>query len=98
VEFDGQSVSTLPECWRERADGLPPQDASVPDYYVITCALSAPVWDPELRRVVPGAQNDVPHRVSVRGGGPRGIGIIVYGFDQYVSYGYAGGTDLRLIQ
>ncbi len=98
VELDGQSVSTLPACSRERADGLPPDDPSVPDYYVITCALSAPEWDPELRAVVPGLQNDVPHEVYVRGGGSRGIGIIVYGFDRYVSYGYAGGTDLRLIQ
>lgn len=102
VELDGESIGTLPNCWRERADGLPPEDPTIPDYYVITCALSAPVWNPNHEdgpRVEPGEQNDRPHRVYVRGGSEaRGIGIVVYGFDRYVSYGYAGGTDLQQIQ
>ena len=25
------------------------------------------------------------------------VGLVVYGFDAYVSYGYPGGTDLSLI-
>jgi hypothetical protein len=37
--------------------------------------------------------------VFVRGGSERrGVGIVVYGFDRYVSYGYAGGTDLQEIR
>lgn len=98
VQFDGVDVATMPNCWRERADGLPPDDPSLPEYYVITCALSAPEWDPVAEEVLPGIQRDVPHEVFVRGQQGRGIGIIVYGFDSYVSYGYAGGTDLRSIQ
>ncbi len=98
VQFDGEEVATLPNCWRERADGRRPDDPSLPDYYVITCALSSPVWDAEQEEVVPGEQNDVPHEISVRGQRGRGIGIVVYGFDNYVSYGYAGGTDVRRIQ
>jgi len=97
VELDGVDVATIPSCWRERADGLPPDDPELPDYYVITCALSAPEWDAEQGEVVPGEQSDIPHEVYVRGTGP-GVGITVYGFDRYVSYGYAGGTDLELIQ
>jgi hypothetical protein len=96
VEMDGVNVATMPNCWRERGDGLPVDDPSLPDYYVITCALSAPVWDPDLEEVVPGVQNDVPHEIYIRGHQGRGIGITVYGFDNYVSYGYTGGTDLRI--
>jgi hypothetical protein len=98
VDLDGQDISTMSNCWRERADGLPPDDTSLPDHYVITCALSSPVWDPEFEEVLPGEQNDVPHEINVRGNRGQGIGIVVYGFDNYVSYGYAGGTDLRMIQ
>jgi hypothetical protein len=105
VELDGESVATREDCWRERADGLSPDDPTVPDYFVITCALSRPVWNPgnpetgEEGRMEPGEQDDGPHRIFVRSGSvTHGIGIVVYGFDRYVSYGYAGGTDVRDIQ
>lgn len=109
VELDGRNVATIEGCSRERADGLPADDPHLPDHYVITCALSAPLWQDdgivageqldEGERRAPPYQNDGPHEVYVRGGSDiRGIGIVVYGFDSYVSYGYAGGTDLRIIQ
>jgi len=40
-----------------------------------------------------GDQNDGVHRLT----STRPAGLVVYGFDAYVSYGYPGGTDLALI-
>lgn len=58
------------------------------------CQLSFPVYDdtkPEGKRLGPGRQNDGVHRLQAS----RPIGLIVYGFDAYVSYAYAGGTELE---
>jgi hypothetical protein len=102
VELDGETLSTREDCWRERADGLLPGDPTLPEYYVVTCALARPVWNPEAEEgleMEPGEQLDGPHRIFVRAGSiTRGIGIVVYGFDRYVSYGYAGGTDVQTIE
>ena len=43
--------------------------------------------------LLPGDQNDGVHRLKA----DRAVGLVVYGFDAYVSYGYPGGTDLALI-
>ncbi len=40
-----------------------------------------------------GSQNDGVHRLK----STLPVGLVVYGFDAYVSYGYPGGTDLSLI-
>jgi hypothetical protein len=40
-----------------------------------------------------GEQNDGVHRLTA----DQPVGLVVYGFDAYVSYGYPGGTDLALI-
>jgi hypothetical protein len=40
-----------------------------------------------------GEQNDGVHRLK----SDEPVGLVVYGFDAYVSYGYPGGTDLALI-
>lgn len=101
VTFDGEPMATRPGCRRQRADGLPEGSATTPDYYVITCALSDPVYIEGLPRpdnIDQGYQEDGVHEVRVEGEGVQGIGLIVYGFDSYVSYGYPGGTDLRLLQ
>lgn len=101
VTFDGEPMATRPRCSRERADGLPESDPSTPDYFVITCSLSSPEIIEGLPRpdnIVDGVQEDGVHEVRVEGGGVQGIGLVVYGFDSYVSYGYPGGTDLRLLQ
>lgn len=42
---------------------------------------------------MPGVQNDGVHRISSN----QAIGVVVIGFDNYVSYAYAGGTDLKEI-
>ena len=58
------------------------------------CQLSFPVYDdtkPEGKRLGPGRQNDGVHRLQAS----RPVGLIVYGWDAFVSYAYAGGTELE---
>jgi hypothetical protein len=57
------------------------------------CQLSFPVVDANVDppKISPGRQNDGVHRVQ----SDLPIGVVVYGFDAYVSYAYAGGTQLR---
>jgi IgGFc binding protein len=79
------------------ADGLTMQERGGvnPSHYVYRCQLSFPIIDalanPPL--VMPGNQNDGVH--SIIAGVP--ILVNVGGFDSYVSYSYAAGTDLRAI-
>lgn len=101
VTYDGEPMATRSSCTRQRADGLRDEDPHPSDYFVITCALSDPIITEGLPRpdnVDHNIQEDGVHEVRVEGEGVNGIGLVVYGFDSYVSYGYAGGTDLRLIQ
>ena len=46
---------------------------------------------PSPINVLPGRQNDGVHRVQ----SDYPVGVLVYGFDAFVSYAYAGGTELR---
>ena len=58
------------------------------------CQLSFPVVFPEKSppdNVTPGKQSDGVHRLQ----SDRPIGVVVYGFDSFVSYAYAGGTELK---
>lgn len=79
------------------ADGLTNQERGGmgPSHYVYRCQLSFPIIDalanPPL--VLPGNQNDGVH--SIVSSVP--ILVNVGGFDSYVSYSYAAGTDLRAI-
>ena len=58
------------------------------------CQLSFPVIDPDApNNVSPGKQNDGVHHVQA----DEPVGVLVYGFDCFVSYAYAGGTELREI-
>ena len=60
------------------------------------CQLSYPVIDPTAappNNILPGHQNDGVHHVQA----DFPVGVIAYGFDSYVSYGYAGGTQLTEI-
>ncbi len=60
------------------------------------CQLSFPIIDPNAvapNNVSPGIQNDGVHRVDA----DQPVGVIVSGFDSYVSYAYPAGTDLRII-
>ena len=79
------------------ADGLGTQGrVAPPAYLAYRCQLSFPVIDATKtapNNVSPGRQNDGVHHVQA----DRAVGIIAYGFDSFVSYAYAGGTQLTEI-
>ena len=95
VLFDEVLVEKFPRCQREYlgqvvVEGLPE------DFDSIKCALSDPKVDPGAPspgNVDPNVQNDGVH--SLRS--DHAVGLIVYGFDAFVSYGYPGGSDLAAI-
>ncbi|MGD8859825.1 MAG: IgGFc-binding protein [Myxococcales bacterium] len=93
ILLDGEP---LPEhCTTDPADGLErsPGDPR-PDRVVHRCQLSFPrVSAGTNAQVLDGDQNDGVHTVVA----DRGVGIVVYGFDRFVSYAYAGGLDLDVI-
>jgi hypothetical protein len=65
-------------------------------FEVWRCQLSFPVYDPSkpaASRLMPGRQNDGVHRLQAN----RPVGLLVYGFDAYVSYAYSGGTELETL-
>ncbi len=95
VYVDGLAVDGN-VCEFAAADGLSDQarGGASPPYVVYRCQLSFPVIDPQKLRpdnILPGRQNDGVHRVQ----SDLPVGVLVYGFDSFVSYAYAGGTDLR---
>ena len=66
----------------------------VPGYDVYRCQLSFPKIDPTATSPVqPGVQNDGVHRIT--SDGP--VGVLAMGWDSFVSYGYAAGTQLEAI-
>lgn len=62
---------------------------------IYRCQLSFPVIDDSVSPplLLPGRQNDGVHRIE----SDRNVGVLVYGFDAYVSYAYAAGTQLEEI-
>jgi len=97
VTLDGALVG--PElCEVAPADGLTTEarGGDLPPLVVYRCQLSFPVIDPLKEspdNVLPGQQNDGVHRVLAS----EPVGVVVTGFDSYVSYSYAGGTELEEI-
>ena len=100
VVLDGRPVGEIDGCKPSDGDGI--VDAAQrkrvgPSPFVVyVCQLSFPVIDPN--KLAPfnlssGAQNDGVHRVESN----QKVGVMVDGFDSYVSYGYAGGTELEFI-
>jgi hypothetical protein len=94
VWMDDTLVEKFPKCERHYVGQLA-LDTPV-DFDTIKCGLS----DPEVFsgvappfNVQEGIQNDGVH--SIRADQP--VGLIVYGFDSFVSYGYPGGSDLEFI-
>jgi hypothetical protein len=97
VYLDGQLL-TAAQCEIAAGDGLTAERRGKPNppYEVYRCQLSFPVVDPDKsapNNVSPGRQNDGVHRVQA----DFPVGVLVYGFDAFVSYAYAGGTELRAI-
>jgi hypothetical protein len=68
----------------------------VPGFDVYRCQLSFPKINPVPGAnvaVLPGLQNDGVHRVVSN----APVGVLVFGWDSFVSYGYAAGTQLEEI-
>jgi hypothetical protein len=97
VALDGQLVSELPACVSAPADGLTDETRGAPAPFVVySCQLSFPKIDvnkPRPDNILPGLQNDGVHRVVAN----QPVGVIVDGFDDFVSYAYAAGTELSFI-
>jgi hypothetical protein len=96
VELDGQPLSS-DICEVAPADGLTPEErgAADPESVVYRCQLGFPTIDPTVDPpvITPTSQNDGVHRVSAN----AKVFVVVMGFDAYVSYAYAAGTDLQEI-
>jgi hypothetical protein len=70
-----------------------------PNYVVYRCQLSFPIIDPAAparQNIMPGRQADGVHTVT-SDDREQGVMVIVSGFDEYVGYGYPGGTRLTTI-
>ncbi len=98
IVLDGQRLQDVPGCSSAPADGLDEKTrgSATPPYVVYTCQLSFPVVDPSKKypdNLSPGRQNDGVHRIDAN----RKVGVLVDGFDSYVSYAYAAGTELTEI-
>ncbi len=84
-------------CTREPVGSVKvPGAAAATEYVATKCQLDFPTVipgknPPENLQI--GEQNDGVHRLT----SDQPVGLVVYGFDAYVSYGYPGGTDLALI-
>lgn len=79
-------------------DGLTAADRKkpTPAYWSYRCPMSFPLISVKAdgtANVSPGRQNDGVHRLQ----SDKPVGVMVYGFDAFVSYAYAGGTQLREI-
>ena len=93
VILDGESVAALEGCRVSAADGLSNAERGGPPALVVhRCQLSFPIIDPTKANdlLTPGLQNDGVHRID----SDRKVGVLVEGFDAFVSYAYAGGTEL----
>ncbi len=91
--LDGQILDAT-SCEVAPADGLT-DDArgGPPELVVYRCQLAFPAVDPTVEPpvVTPGVQRDGVHRVVSN----APVFVAITGFDAFVSYAYAAGTDLR---
>jgi hypothetical protein len=96
IVFDGRYLEDW-DCETKLAGIVPgPPSGDPGEWLVHSCQLSFPVIDPSLRapdNLLPGNQNDGVHRIVA----DRPVGVLVDGFDSFVSYAYAAGTDLSFI-
>ena len=81
-------------CSIRPSDGLDEeQRGGPPTLITYQCQLSFATVDPDAKTVTPGVQNDGVHRIVAT----DPVGVTVFGFDAFVSYAYAAGTELREI-
>lgn len=96
IVFDGIPLEDIPSCVTERAGSIRQPLARPEDWIVTICELSSPIIDPTKPApddLSPGFQNDGVHLIE----SDRKIGVLVDGFDRFVSYAYAAGTELTFI-
>ena len=97
IVLDGTPVEQIAACVPVPGDGLTAAErgSPTPPFVVYRCQLSFPVIDPakETDKVSPGVQDDGVHRIDA----DEPVGVLVDGFDAYVSYAYAAGTELNQI-
>jgi hypothetical protein len=96
IVFDGLPLEEIPSCVSEVAGRVKVPLADDEEYLVHTCALGFPLIDPTRPApddLLPGIQNDGVHLIE----SDRKIGVLVDGFDRFVSYAYAAGTELGFI-
>lgn len=90
-------VMTAPTGSSIYLDGLPVdgkvcEQGSMPGFVVYRCQLSFPTIDPfktGREAIADGRQNDGVHRIVA----DYPLSVLVYGFDAFVSYAYAGGEE-----
>ena len=94
LRFDGDDLATaIPRCEYRAAGGVHVGgNAQVTEYVAIRCPLSDPLVSDLFHPIY---QNDGRHVLESVDG--QKFGLVVYGWDSYVSYGYPGGTDVRAI-
>ena len=85
-------------CCRKSTVGGVRRPAETADtiYEAYKCQLAFPVIQSTKvppDNLLPGEQSDGVHTLKA----DQPVGLVVYGFDAFVSYGYPGGTDLALI-
>jgi hypothetical protein len=97
VVMDGTPLAEINGCISEPGDGLTPKErgSPLPPWIVYRCQLGFPTIDVSGDQPVvsSGIQDDGVHRVDA----DRPVGVLVDGFDAFVSYAYAAGTDLAQI-
>ena len=93
--LDGAEL-TSDRCVITPTDGLTDEErgSSEPPFLTYTCQLSFATIDPLKSapdNLTPGLQNDGVHRLVCT----EPAGVLLMGFDSFVSYGYAAGTELK---
>lgn len=90
LTYDTLPIDEVLTCEREPiGEQIPPQGGDPVEYVAVRCQLSYPVPGGS------GAQDDGVHLLASTGGEP--FGLVVWGWDSFVSYGYPGGSNVDRI-
>ncbi len=95
VVFDSQTLEDM-GCTSVTAGTLESPFGDETRYVVHTCQVDSPVIDPNLRapdNVIESGRLDGVHIIEA----DRKVGVLVNGFDTFVGYAYAAGTELEFI-
>ncbi|HEV8548735.1 MAG TPA: IgGFc-binding protein [Polyangiaceae bacterium] len=95
IVFDGRPLADF-GCAETPAGAVTEELLGTVNYVVYSCQLGFPVIDPlrpATQNLSDGVQNDGVHVIE----SDLPVGVLVDGFDRYVSYAYAGGTELSFI-